>query len=272
VTSSPPCEPWERAASLLARAPKIAVLTGAGVSTDSGIPDFRGPQGLWTIDPRAQSLSDYDTYMADPEVRRTVWSMRRDHPARRAAPGAGHRALARLEEAGRLAALITQNIDGLHQRAGVPDERVLELHGTMHRVMCTRCGARRPMSEVLPRLDEDPDPPCDTCGGIQKADTVLFGEYLDSGVLHAAAEAAGDCALLLAVGSSLSVHPAAGLCDIAVDAGAHLVVVNGEPTPYDAKAEVTVHGPIGEVLPAMVDRAFGAESTLIRKPGDPGTR
>jgi NAD-dependent deacetylase len=256
VTSPSQAEPWGRAAALLASAARITVLSGAGVSTDSGIPDFRGPQGLWTTDPKAQALSDYDTYMSDPEIRRSVWEMRRDHPARRAEPGAAHRALARLEKAGRLRALITQNIDGLHQRAGVPEERVLELHGTMHRVMCTRCGERRAMSEVLTRLEVEPDPPCETCGGIQKADTVLFGEHLNPGVLHAAAEAAGDCALLLAVGSSLSVHPAAGLCDVAVEAGARLVVVNGEPTPYDAMADAAVHAPLGEALPAMVDRAL----------------
>lgn len=247
-------EGFQRAADLLISAERITVLTGAGVSTDSGIPDFRGPSGVWTTDPDAQALSDIDIYMGDVNVRRQVWSQRRTHPVLRARPNAAHRALADLEATGRLRALITQNIDGLHQLGGVPDERVIEVHGTMLRVVCMACGLRTPSEEVFTRLDEESDPRCLECGGIQKSDTISFGQRLDPDVLDEAARAARECDVFLAVGTSLTVHPVAGLCDVAMMARAALVIVNAEPTPYDDFAGAVVHDPIGYSLPALVER------------------
>ncbi|QBI54078.1 SIR2 family NAD-dependent protein deacylase [Streptomonospora litoralis] len=245
------------AAHLLAGAERITVLTGAGISTDSGIPDFRGPQGVWTKDPGAAALFDYDTYMADANVRRTVWQMRRDHPAWQAAPNAAHRALAELDAAGRLRALVTQNIDGLHQAAGVADDHVIEVHGTMKQVACMKCGHRTPAPEVLERLEEESDPRCLVCGGIQKADTISFGQRLKPDVLDAAVQAAAEGAVFVAVGTSLAVHPVAGLCDIALENGVPLVVVNAEETPYDGVAEVVLRGQISEVVPELVKYALG---------------
>ncbi|MDE3720482.1 NAD-dependent deacetylase [Nocardiopsis sp. N85] len=247
-------EAFERAAQLLESAGRITVLTGAGVSTDSGIPDFRGPNGVWTTDPDAQARSDIGIYMGDVNVRRQVWSQRRAHQVWEAGPNAAHRALAALDRTGRLRALITQNIDGLHQLGGVPDERMIEVHGTMLWVRCTACGLRTPTPEVLARLDEESDPRCVECGGIQKSDTISFGQNLDPDVILAATHATRDCDVFLAVGTSLTVHPVAGLCDMAMMAGAALVIVNGEPTPYDDFASAVVHDPIGATLPALVER------------------
>ncbi|WP_017541684.1 SIR2 family NAD-dependent protein deacylase [Nocardiopsis halophila] len=240
------------AEAMMSGAERVAVLTGAGISTDSGIPDFRGPQGVWTKDPATAAMFDYDTYMSDADVRRKVWLMRRDHPAWDAEPNAAHHALADLAGSGRLSGLITQNIDGLHQAAGVPDDQVVEVHGTMHRVVCTACGLRTPAPEVLERLDEESDPHCLECGGIQKSDTISFGQRLDPDVIEEAAKAAEDAEVFVAVGTSLTVHPAAGLCDVALSAGATLIVVNAEPTPYDEAASAVLRDPIGEVVPALV--------------------
>lgn len=249
-------EGFEQAAELLASARRITVLTGAGVSTDSGIPDFRGPQGLWTTDPGAQAMSDIDTYMGDVDVRRRTWLARRAHRVWEAEPNTAHRALADLAASGRLRALITQNIDGLHQRAGVPDDEVVEVHGTMLRVMCMACGLRTPSQTVLARLDEESDPRCLECGGIQKSDTISFGQRLDPEVIEAAAQAARECDVFVAVGTSLTVHPVAGLCDVAMMGRASLIVVNAEPTPYDDFAGAVLHDPIGDVIPALTKRAL----------------
>jgi NAD-dependent deacetylase len=242
-----------RATDLLARAARVTVLTGAGVSTDSGIPDFRGPQGVWTLNPAAELIWNYDNYVADPEVRRAAWQERVEHPMFRAVPGRAHEALVELERSGKLLALLTQNIDGLHQAAGSSPDLVVELHGTLHHVACLSCGARAPMSEALARVaaGED-DPPCPHCGGILKSATISFGQELDAGVLMRARRAAVEADVLLAVGTSLGVHPAAGVVDLAAAAGASVVIVNGEPTPYDAVADVVLRGRIGEVLPRLV--------------------
>ncbi|WP_159942391.1 MULTISPECIES: Sir2 family NAD-dependent protein deacetylase [unclassified Nocardiopsis] len=253
-------EGFARAADLLASAGSITVLTGAGVSTDSGIPDFRGPNGVWTTDPDAQALSDINIYMGDVDVRRRVWTQRRTHPVWRSEPNAAHRALADLEATGRLRSLVTQNIDGLHQRGGVSPERVVEVHGSMLRVVCMACGLRTPSPQVLARLDEESDPRCLECGGIQKSDTISFGQRLDAEVLEEAARAARECDVFMAVGTSLTVHPVAGLCDVAMMARASLVVVNAEPTPYDDFAGAVVRDPIGVALPALVERVRRAAS------------
>lgn len=231
----------------------ITVLTGAGISTDSGIPDYRGPQGVWTKDPDAEKLVQYDTYMADPDIRRRSWLLRRDNPVRHAQPNAGHRALVDIERAGRLRGLITQNVDGLHVRAGNSEEKVIELHGSMFSVLCTECGARTTLEENLARIEAgEPDPACGICGGIQKTATIMFGQMLERRVLERAAIAAQVCDVFLAIGTSLQVEPAASLCRVAVEAGAKLVVVNAEATPYDAVADAVVREPIGEVLPELV--------------------
>ncbi|HEX4430979.1 MAG TPA: Sir2 family NAD-dependent protein deacetylase [Frankiaceae bacterium] len=231
----------------------VAVLTGAGISTDSGIPDFRGPQGIWTKDPAAQRMSTLSAYVTDPQLRVRSWQNRRAHSAWTAQPNAGHEALVGLERSGKLTALLTQNIDGLHQKAGSSPDKVLELHGTLWEAECLSCRARRPMAQVLDRVDAgEQDPPCEICGGILKSATISFGQALDPVVLQRAFEAAASCELFLAIGSSLTVQPAAGTCGVAVEAGARLVIVNAEPTPYDERADALLQAPIAEVLPALL--------------------
>jgi NAD-dependent deacetylase len=239
-------------AAEFARAARITALTGAGVSTDSGIPDYRGPAGVWTKNPDAVRTATLQHYVADPEVRRRAWRGRRDSPAWAAEPNAAHAAFVALERAGRLRALLTQNIDGLHQRAGSDPALVVELHGTISEVECLGCGTRTPMCEELARLDDRvEDPPCRSCGGILKSATISFGQRLDPAVLQRAVAAAADCDLFLAVGTSLTVQPAAGLCRVAVRSGARLVILNGSPTPYDGLADAVLRAPIGEVLPQL---------------------
>jgi NAD-dependent deacetylase len=223
-----------------AAARRAVVLTGAGISTDSGIPDFRGPNGLWTRMPGAEAMFDIDVYVSDPEVRRRAWANRRHHGAWIAQPNRGHLALADLQRAGHLGSILTQNIDGLHQRAGSLD--VLELHGTIWEVACLSCAARWPTAEVLAREEEDP--PCPLCGGILKSATVSFGQPLDATVLRAAVQAVADSDLLIAIGTSLRVNPVAGMAGLAEQ----LAIINAEPTPYDEEADVIVREPISDVL------------------------
>jgi NAD-dependent deacetylase len=230
----------------------IVALTGAGISTESGIPDFRGPQGVWTRDPKAERLSNIHHYMTDPEVRRLSWQGRLTHPAWQARPNAGHRALVALARRGKLRALVTQNIDGLHQVAGHSPSTVIEVHGTMRDVVCMVCGWRGPAGPVLDRVRAgESDPPCRTCGGILKSATISFGQALVPEVLDAAGRAAQEADLLLAVGTSLQVYPVAGLVPLAKSAGARVVIVNAEPTPFDQIADAVIHEPIGEVLPMV---------------------
>jgi NAD-dependent deacetylase len=237
---------------------KVAVLTGAGISTDSGIPDFRGPQGVWTRNPAAQQWSTYQAYVSDPEVRRRSWRARRDHPAWTAEPNAAHRALAGLASSGIDTRVITQNIDGLHQKAGTPADRVIELHGSMFSVVCVSCGDRSPMAGALARIDAgEEDPPCARCGGILKSATVMFGQRLDPGVFAQAERAALGCDLLLAIGSTLTVEPAASLCGLAAGAGAALVIVNADPTPYDGLAAEVIREPIGTAVPRITRTLLG---------------
>ncbi len=201
--------------------PRVTVLTGAGISTASGIPDFRGPNGLWTRDPAAEALFTIDNYLADPDVRRRSWLARRANPAWGAEPNAGHRALVELERRGALRALVTQNIDRLHQSAGSSPDLVLEVHGNMVEAVCWSCGARSLTADALARLDAgDDDPACRSCGGILKTATVMFGQALDPAVLEAAFVAAEDCDVLVAVGTTLQVQPVASMCDLARRAGA----------------------------------------------------
>lgn len=237
----------------------VAVLTGAGISTDSGIPDFRGPQGVWTKNPGAEKMATYEVYVSDPAVRRRSWQNRLAHPAWTAQPNAAHRALARLAGSKVATTVITQNIDGLHQRAGTPPDQVLELHGTLHQVECVGCGGRGEMADALARVRAgEADPPCEGCGGILKSAAVMFGQPLDQAVFARAAAAASSAGLFLAIGSTLTVKPAASLCAIAARSGARLVIVNRDPTPYDDLAAATIREPIGDVVPAIADRLLGA--------------
>jgi NAD-dependent deacetylase len=231
---------------------RIVALTGAGISTESGIPDFRGPQGVWTKNPKAERLSNIHYYMSDPEVRKLSWRSRLDHPGWQARPNAGHLALVELEQRGKLHALVTQNIDGLHQQAGNSHERVIEVHGTMRDAMCMGCGWRGPMLPVLDRVraGED-DPPCHACGGILKSATISFGQALVPHVIDRALQAAQDADLLLAIGTSLQVYPVANAVPLAKALGARIVIVNAEPTPLDDFADAVLRDPIGEVLPAL---------------------
>ncbi len=242
-----PVAQWLRDASW------VVVLRGAGISKESGMTEFRGTQCLWTKDPGAQRLFDLDAYICDPALRVTAWRRRREHQAWSAEPNAGHRALVDLERSGRLLAIVTQNIDGLHQRAGSDPDLVIEIHGTIHEVECLGCGRRQPTQAALARVEAgEEDPACTACGGVLKTATISFGQALRREVLAAAIAAAREAELFLAVGSSLTVLPAASLAEIAARSGARLVVVNAEATPYDALASATIRSPIGSVLPLLV--------------------
>jgi len=251
-------EDLETVQGWVARARRIVALTGAGISTDSGIPDFRGPKGVWTKNPQAEKLSTIDHYLADPAVRKAAWRARLDSPAWTARPNRAHLALAALERRGALHAVVTQNIDELHQQSGLPPDKVVEVHGTMRRVMCWQCGRRAPMEEALARVraGED-DPPCPACGGIQKSDTISFGQALVPEVIDRAMIVAAECDLLLAVGSTLQVYPVAGVVPLAKRAGARVVIVNAEPTGMDDIADAVVRGAIGELLPLLCEPEAG---------------
>ncbi|MBL1103403.1 NAD-dependent deacetylase [Streptomyces sp. 5-8] len=239
--------------------PLVAVLSGAGISTDSGIPDYRGPNGLWRRDPEAEKLVTYEYYMGDPEIRRRSWLMRRENSTLRAEPNAAHRAVAELDRSGIPVRVLTQNVDGLHRQAGMPARKVLELHGSAHGVVCTKCHARGSMADALARVDAgEDDPACLDCGGILKSATVMFGERLDPTVLGEAAAIAKACTVFIAVGSTLQVQPAAGLAGVAADHGARLIIVNAEPTPYDELADEVIREPIGTALPELL-RRLGTE-------------
>jgi len=232
---------------------RVVVLTGAGISTESGIPDFRGPQGVWTRNPEAEKMASLQHYMGDREIRVRAWRSRTDHEAWTAQPNAGHVALADLERKGKLHTLVTQNVDGLHQMAGSSPERIVEIHGTMRDVMCMSCGERAPMERALARVRAgEEDPPCRTCGGILKSATISFGQQLVQTDLERAYLAAEGCDLFLAVGTSLVVYPVADLPRVALAAGARLVIVNAEDTPYDGVACAVLRERIGAVLPEIV--------------------
>jgi NAD-dependent deacetylase len=238
---------WIRAAQ------RIVVLTGAGISTESGIPDFRGPRGLWTRNPEAEKMATLQHYVADPEVRKRAWRSRLETLALRAQPNAGHRALVELERRGKLHTLVTQNVDGLHQKAGSAPDRVIEIHGTIHEVACLACDERAPMERALARVEAgEEDPPCRSCGGILKSATISFGQALVWEDLARAERAARDCDLFLAVGTTLGVYPIAGILPVARQCGARVVILNAEPTEMDALAHAVLRGAIGEILPRLV--------------------
>jgi len=246
----------EAARKWIDAARRVVVLTGAGISTDSGIPDFRGPQGLWTKNPLAEKMSNIHYYLADPQVRKLSWQNRMASPAWTAKPNPGHLALVELEKRRKLHALITQNIDELHQLAGNSPDKVIEVHGSMRRFMCWGCGMRGPMQLVLERVRAgEEDPACRDCGGILKSDTISFGQQLVPEVIDRAMQAAAEAEVFVAVGSTLQVYPVAGAVDIARSAGAKIVIVNAQPTPYDDVAHAVLPGSISAILPAILGSA-----------------
>lgn len=243
----------ERVRQWIGQARSVVALTGAGISTDSGIPDFRGPQGLWTRDPAAEKMATLQFYLADPEVRVRSWQWRLETDMNRREPNAGHRALAALERAGRLDLLVTQNVDGLHQAAGSDPARVVEIHGTLREVECLDCGERAPIARALERVRAgERDPACRSCGGILKAATISFGQGLVARDLERAEQAALACDLLLAIGTTLGVYPIASMVPVAKNAGARIVIVNGDATEMDGLADTILRGSISEILPRLI--------------------
>lgn len=240
-------------ADALGSARSVVVLTGAGISTASGIPDFRGPQGVWTKNPGAEKLATLHHYMSDPDIRQQAWRTRLEHPSWKAEPNAAHRALVELEAKVPIDALITQNVDGLHLKAGTSAEVLIEIHGSLREVVCMSCGERAPMERALERVRAgEVDPPCRTCGGILKSATISFGQNLVADDLSRAYRVAEGCDLMIAAGTSLTVHPVAYLPGVAKDAGARLAILNHESTPYDPHADWIVRASLVESLPAIV--------------------
>jgi NAD-dependent deacetylase len=240
---------------------RLVVLTGAGISTDSGIRDFRGPNGLWTKNPEAEKQATLQHYVGDPEVRRASWRMRLDAPYFRAEPNRGHLAIAARARRQGLQAVITQNVDGLHQAAGVDPWKVIEVHGSVHEWKCLSCESSGPIQEALDRVraGED-DPPCPVCGGIIKTATISFGQNLVPEVIERAFEAAASCDVLLCVGTKLSVYPVAGCVPEAKRNGARVVIVNADETDMDGLADTVIRGSISELLPELL----GVEQFLTR--------
>ena len=243
----------EDARRLLRDAQRVVVLTGAGISTDSGIRDFRGPNGVWTKDPEAEKLSNIEYYVSDPEIRRRAWRRRVETSTVTHEPNAGHLALVDLERRGVLDTLITQNIDGLHIAAGTSPDKLVEIHGTSREVVCLACDDRAPMQKALDRVRAgEEDPSCRSCGGILKSATISFGQGLVVDDLRRADAAARRADLLLAVGTTLGVYPIANVVPLAKASGASVVIVNGGPTEMDDLADIRLEGSISEILPALV--------------------
>lgn len=242
----------DTALDLLRSRERLLVFTGAGISTESGIPDFRGPNGVWTrVDP---SEFTYDRYLSNPETRKKSWAMRKDSGVLDAAPNSAHRALVDLWEAGLLLAVVTQNIDGLHQAAGLPEEAVVELHGNVRTVDCLACGESWPTPEVISRVDAgEADPHCRECGGIIKVSVISFGQAMPAHEVHRASQLAHASDAVIAVGSTLSVYPAAYVPLEARETGSAYVIVNQGATEHDHIADVVVEGAAGEVLPRFVE-------------------
>lgn len=246
--------PLEDVASWIREARSLAVLTGAGISTESGIPDFRGPKGLWTKDPEAEKKSHIQNWMGDPQWRKSRWKAYLESPTLDAKPNPGHYALVDLEKRANLELLVTQNVDSLHLEAGNSPERLVEIHGTTRDVMCMECGDRAAMERALERVRSgEEDPPCRTCGGVLKAATISFGQGLLPEDLDRSFEAARRCDLLLCVGTLLSVYPIAHMADIALQTRARLVIINAEATAYDVHASAAYHDQIGDILPKLVE-------------------
>ncbi|MBM3672093.1 MAG: NAD-dependent protein deacylase [Actinobacteria bacterium] len=246
----------EEVASWLRDAEAIVILTGAGISTESGIPDFRGPQGVWTKNPAAEKTATLQYYLSDPEVRKQSWQNRINSPGYWSAePNAGHRALAELEKKASLHTLVTQNVDRLHHAAGTSPEKIIEIHGNVHQVKCLTCDWRDEMEVALERVKAgEDDPDCPECGGILKSATISFGENLVPEDLQRAQTAAASSDVFLAIGTSLTVYPAAGLPEVALGRGARLVVMNAQETPFDQIADAVFRDQLGDVLPELIEK------------------
>jgi NAD-dependent deacetylase len=246
---------FDEVAGWLRDAEQIVVLTGAGISTESGISDFRGPQGLWTKNPEAEKTAQLQYYLSDPEVRARSWQNRLSSGMWDAEPNAGHLALAELERRANLHTLVTQNVDGLHHAAGTSPDKIIEIHGNVREVKCMSCGWHGPMEPTLDRVRAgDLDPACLECGGILKSATISFGENLVPEDLRRAERAASRADVFLALGTSLGVYPAAALPEFALANRARLVIVNAQPTPFDGHAAAVSRNQLGDVLPAVAER------------------
>jgi len=244
----------EKVADLVLKSRKLVVFTGAGISTESGIPDFRSPGGIWDrFDPEDFTI---DKFLSSPESRRKQWYILREGLLTdKALPNAAHLAIAELHRTGRLDCVITQNVDNLHQKAGVPGEKVFELHGNMQWAICLDCGRRYTLGEIKARLDNGEDmPDCQACRGILKPDIVMFGEQLPGKVLQEASRRAMAADLFIVIGSTLVVYPAAYMPEYAVRAGAKLVIINLTETPMDHQAAVVIHAKAGETMTAIIHK------------------
>ncbi|RBP97189.1 NAD-dependent deacetylase [Bifidobacterium aemilianum] len=244
---------------------KIAALTGAGISTSAGIPDFRGPNGVWTKHPDQMSVYDIDAFLGDKEQREYSWRWQKESPVWGAQPGVAHKALARLEKAGLLSLLATQNFDALHEKAGNSDKVIVNLHGTIGTSHCLKCHAAYRTADIMDRLDEEPDPHCHRrmpyqgnmpCNGLIKTDVVYFGESLPDGAMETSMAKAVKADEFWVIGSTLEVFPAASLVPIAAQAGVPITIMNMEATQYDRLAKRIIRDPIQEALPKLVDETI----------------
>ena len=244
----------DRVADLIVNANRVVVFTGAGISTESGIPDFRSPGGIWErFNPEDFT---YQRLMSSPEARRKWWRIFQERGlTTEAEPNPAHCAIAELDKLGKLDCVITQNIDNLHQKAGLPDDKVFELHGNMRWVVCLSCGKRYPIEKIKARLDEGEEiPDCESCHGILKPDIVLFGETLPEKVFEEATQRSHSADLFIVIGSTLIVYPAAYMPIYAVDSRAKLVIINLSPTPMDRQAAVLIKAKAGETMSKVIER------------------
>jgi len=243
----------DKVAALILQSSRVVVFTGAGISTESGIPDFRSPGGIWTkFDPDDFTIQKF---MSSEKTRRLQWQMMAEGGLLKdAEPNQAHHAVAELEKLGRLTCVITQNIDNLHQKAGSSPDKVFELHGNMKYVRCMSCDRRFPVDDILVRLDREEIPDCQFCRGILKPDAVFFGESLPQQVLNDAIQHSRHCDLFIVIGSTLVVYPAAYMPMYAVESGARLVIINLSPTPMDAKAAALITASAGETMSRIVEK------------------
>jgi NAD-dependent deacetylase len=247
-------EETEKLAQLIVQSSKVVVFTGAGISTESGIPDFRSPGGIWSR--YAPEDFTIQKFLSGPAARKTIWKMSIEGGLLAGAkPNLAHYAIAELHQSAKLDCVITQNIDNLHQKAGVPGDRVFELHGNMEQVVCLSCHRRFPMPEVLRSIKEGVEvPDCPECRGILKPDAVFFGEALPQETLREAIRRAQNCDLLIVIGSTLVIYPAAYIPTYAREAGAKLAIINLTPTPFDHYAEVVIRGKAGEIMSEVMEK------------------
>ena len=246
---------------------KIAVLTGAGISTSAGIPDFRGPDGVWTKHPEQMNVYDIVSFMGDKEAREYSWRWQKESPVWSAQPGIAHRALVKLEEAGLLSVLATQNFDALHEKAGNSSDVIVNLHGTIGTSHCMTCHAKYDTADIMNNLDAEPDPHCHRklpfkgnmpCNGLIKTDVTYFGEALPDGAMDKAMQRISESSALWVVGSTLQVHPAASLAPFAASLGIPITIMNMGPTAYDSLAQKIIREPIQDALPALVEQTIAA--------------